>query len=252
MSAKLRGSQKHLLDLLDSSDYPASLNRLLFDARTEITSPNERKPVGTSNRKEWEVPKFCEEFGLDWVDQRQIENWWLPKHQGGKTGKGATWDLISTCKIAGRNGLLLVEAKAHEEELDYAGKSLSFAASTQSKRNHEHIARTLREASAKLNEKVAGVFNLAIDSHYQLANRIAWASKLSESGVLVVLLYLGFIGDTYFRTDYFRDADHWQRSVEAYMHGVLPLSLQNTLVEGHNGGGFTMLVKSLPILEISR
>jgi hypothetical protein len=43
-----------------------------------------------------------------------------------------------------------------------------------------------------------GSDTLTADSHYQLANRLASAYKVASAGIPVVLLYLGFTGDTYF------------------------------------------------------
>ena len=163
---------------------------------------------------------------------RKLEGWWLPTE---RTDKGPTWDLLSTCMIGGRNGLLLVEAKAHEEELDYAGKQLKRTASVQSKANHAHIQHTLATVSGNLDHRLDGNVNISIDTHYQLANRIAWAWKLAESGLPVMLLYLGFLGDTYF-ADCFRDHDHWQRAMGAYMRGVLPLDLPGKVVRSDEGG----------------
>jgi hypothetical protein len=47
---------------------------------------------------------------------------------------------------------------------------------------------------------------------------------VASVGVPVLLLYLGFIGDTYFR-DYLRDADHWQQLMRGYLQGVVPSDL---------------------------
>ncbi len=64
---------------------------------------------------------------------------------------------------------------------------------TTSKRNHAQIGRAISEASLGLKDTMDG-WNLSRDSHYQLANRFAWAWKLASMGVPVVLVYLGFLG----------------------------------------------------------
>ena len=248
----MRGSAKHLLDLLESKDYCKTMNELL-NGWASIDSKDTRQPSGNANnneRSELEIPAFCKGLNPSLVDHGQVSQWWLPVSAGSGT-RGATWDLLSTCTIQGKRGLLLVEAKAHEDELSYAGKLLSSTASIQSKCNHEHIRKNLREASDRLNQFAGGVFALSIDGHYQLANRIAWAWKLAECGVPVILLYLGFTGDKYFNGDYLKDADHWQRAMGAYMNGVFPKGLPGTPIPGENGVAFTFLVKSLPIFEIS-
>ena len=44
---------------------------------------------------------------------QQLKEWWLKRPLRANT---PNWDLVSTCKIAGRDGLLLIEAKAHDRE----------------------------------------------------------------------------------------------------------------------------------------
>jgi hypothetical protein len=182
---------------------------------------------------------------------QRVQRWWLPQQPGGKDAKGATWDLLSTCRVNGQSGLLLVEAKAHESELSFAGKSLKPSASEQSKLNHAHITGALQEANRGLRALLGDDINLTIESHYQLANRLAWTWKLADCGVPVVLLYLGFIGDTHFK-DYFRDADHWQRAMGACMNGVVPLSLPGRTVSTAGRGSFVMLVKAAGVPQSSQ
>jgi hypothetical protein len=250
----MRGSAKHILDLLDTDHCRESLNALIADGSASIDSTDRWQPFGKADKdasRELEIPAFCDKHFFELANHDCLKNWWLPPQADGRTRKGATWDLLSTCTIQGRKGLLLVEAKAHENELEYSGKPLTPTASVQSKLNHEHIRKNVSEVSDELNRCADGVFNLSINSHYQLANRIAWAWNLAECGIPVVLLYLGFTGDTYFRSDYLQDADHWQRAMGAYMHDVVPKGLPGTPIAGQNGAAFTLLVKSLPKIELS-
>lgn len=250
----MRGSAKHLMDLLEGQHGIDALNSLIAEASAAIQPTDRWQPSGRNypeKRREWEIPFFCEKHCGDLANLDGLKDWWLPPQADGRTRKGATWDLLSTCTIQGKKGLLLVEAKAHVDELDDSGKPLSRTASVQSKINHEHIRKNLREVSDRLNESADGVFALSIDRHYQLANRIAWAWKLGDCGIPVVLLYVGFLGDNYFRSDYLKDADHWQRAMGAYLKDVAPTGLPGTPIAGRNGGTFTLLVKSLPITEVS-
>ena len=251
MANPIGGSRKHLLDLLDSERYPRIFNELLAEVGAVILLPDERRPIGKGHHKEMEIPVFCREVCPDIQVHEKTKHWWLPRQPGGRGGKGATWDLLSTVTIGGKRGLLLVEAKAHETELLISGKSLKSFASVQSKINHEHISNRLTEISESLNRATDGGFSLSIDTNFQLANRVAWGWKLAESGVPVVLLYLGFIGDTHFRSDYFRDSDHWQRAMDDYMSGVLPPDLPSRVIQGKDGGSLAILVKSLPIESAS-
>jgi len=250
----MRGSAKHLLDLMASDRCLDVLNELISDASASINSCDSRQPFGKETkeeRRELEIPAFCAKHSAKFGDLREIQKWWLPRQADGRSRKGATWDLLSTCTIRGKSGLLLVEAKAHAKELSYSGKNLPLSASAQSKLNHDHIGRNIRDVSDRLNEIANGEYNLSIEGHYQLANRLTWAWKLADCGVPVVLLYLGFTGDTYFRSDYLKDADHWQRVMGAYLQGVVPEGLPGNPIAGKDGSTFTLLVKSRQIIELS-
>ena len=63
-----------------------------------------------------------------------------------------------------------------------------------------------------------------------------------------MLLYLGFLGDTKF-VDHHKDADRWQRTMGAYMHGVVPKYLPGGYVEERHGAAasFTMLVEAVAL-----
>jgi hypothetical protein len=201
----------------------------------------DRKAVGVIEAKpEGTLHKFCEEHCHEWLDQDFLSGWWLGS-------RPPSWDLLSTCKVGDRNGVLLVEAKAHEGECQYEGKELEPWAPIRSKRNHQQIDLCLKEAEDGLNAACDGVFRLSTDSHYQLANRVAHMWKLASCGLPVVLLYLGFTGDTSFKRDCLVDADHWQRVMGAYMKGVVPLAFPRRAVQLENGGSIQMLIKSLPI-----
>lgn len=90
-----------------------------------------------------------------------------------------------------------------------------------------------------------------VDSHYQHANRLSAAETLASCGLPVILLYLGFTGDTYFR-DYLRDEGHWQRVMGASLDDVVPLSWPGTTtLHGPSGGSVTLLIPSVPAAEVS-
>lgn len=161
------------------------------------------------------------------------------------------WDFVSTCQIKGKDGFLLIEAKANEGELDWDGKELPRTASDQSVLNHAHIAAAISEICRQLEKALGDKVALGIASHYQLANRVAWSAKLAGIGIPVVLVYLGFIGDTYFPWN-LRDAGHWERVMGAYMHGMLPLSLPGRQVTFPCGGTWSLLVCSRHVREPSK
>ena len=120
--------------------------------------------------------------------RNQLRDWWLC--HGGNT---PVWDIASTCSINGERGLILIEAKAHDQELDARRKSLSKSASENSRENHEQIGRAIEEANCRLQSEIGGDWNLSRDSHYQLSNRFAWSWKLASLKIPVVLVYLGFL-----------------------------------------------------------
>lgn len=45
----------------------------------------------------------------------QLTRWWLKVSRRANT---PNWDIVSTCTIEGRPGLVLIEAKAHDMEFD--------------------------------------------------------------------------------------------------------------------------------------
>ena len=92
--------------------------------------------------------------------------------------------------------------------------------------------------------------NISIASHYRLANRLSGA----EHWLLrrpAILMYLGFIGNSSFKSDYFRDAAHWQRVMREYIAGVVPEGWIGQTTAHERGGSVTMLIRSLPILQVS-
>lgn len=160
------------------------------------------KPWGTVlARDRWMPDGFCriEEAQLHTVpellsqeDCDKLRDWWLEVPRGANT---PNWDIASTCTVNGVKGIHLVEAKAHNEELnkERVGKSLSPNSSDNSKRNHERIGQAIDRANNGLAEQTGHRWALARDHHYQMSNRFAWAWKLTELGYPVILVYLGFL-----------------------------------------------------------
>ena len=123
---------------------------------------------------------------LDDKLRTELRDWWLAEPRRART---PSWDIASTCSINGEPGLLLIEAKAHSEEL---APRRDRCASTNPK-NRERIAEAISEANKGLHVATEGHWNLSRDHHYQLSNRFAWAWKLAMLGKPVVLVYLGFL-----------------------------------------------------------
>ncbi|MEE9443064.1 MAG: hypothetical protein V3V99_10410 [candidate division Zixibacteria bacterium] len=145
-----------------------------------------------------------------------LKSWWLAVAR--RNSVTPNWDIASTCTIDGKCGLLLVEAKAHHEELkqdDRCGAS--------NKRNFERIGEAIHAANDGLN-KVRDGWNLSHENHYQLCNRFAWSWKLATLGIPVVLVYLGFLNADEMPNP-FSGAQSWDKAVRDYAKDLVPESV---------------------------
>ena len=172
------------------------------------------RPRGFLDPKEPELCDTDEFLPPEVCDQ--MPSWWLAITRGART---PVWDIAAICTIPGydRKGVLLVEAKAHSEELSKGGKQPGVEA------NHERIGDAIQEANSSLNGVLAG-WNLTRDSHYQLSNRFAWAWKLSQLGIPVVLVYLGFLNakEMEDQGEPFVDARQWRDCLIDHAQGIVP------------------------------
>jgi hypothetical protein len=236
-----KGSKKHVLDLIDSDDFIHSLNDILrpYDAR--LTDNKTVQPKGINDESECGLQSFINKHNLGErfpsLINSNFNKWWSPS--GGKT---PTWDMISLCQLNGKDAVLLVEAKAHKSEFNRSKKRFSKEKpSVGSENNLIKIKANIKKACDDLNTKHTG-FKISIDSHYQLSNRVAFAWQLNQLNVPVVLLYLGFTKDTYFKTDFFEDDLHWGKEFNKYIDGVVPSNFINK-----RESGFLFIQSSLPI-----
>ena len=147
-----------------------------------------------------------------------LRDWWLEVERRANT---PNWDVASTCKIEGTEGLLLVEAKAHLRELSKQGKSKP--GTSNGRKNHERIGSAIEQANTGLERATGGSWRLSRDDHYQLANRFAWSWKLALLGVPVVLLYLGFLNAVEMTSESvpFRSAGDWARAMKDHARGIV-------------------------------
>lgn len=170
-----------------------------------------------------------------------LSTWWLaPASRHGKT---PNIDIASTCTIkdAGK-GLLLIEAKAHDEELnkEAGGRIIrkivvdpNRATVDERRRqrsednraaSHGLIKQAIEEASVGLQQLTALPCNISRDNCYQMSNRFAWAWKLTQLDTPVVLVYLGFLDATDMKEDGNPFADHgdWERLVKSHSARLFP------------------------------
>lgn len=158
-------------------------------------------------------------------ERRAVTEWWLTVIPHANT---PNWDIASTCMIAGKKGVLLVEAKAHDMELraEEKGKTPP-EARTNSLRNHARIGWCIEDASIALSGDTSLPWSLSRDHHYQMCNRFAWAWKLTELGYPVVLMYLGFLhaAEMRDRGRPFSSHDDWERLVIDHSASLCPPTL---------------------------
>ena len=175
--------------------------------------------------------------------RRHLLDWWLSVVPRANT---PNWDVASTCKVERKEGLLLVEAKARRNELSEAGKSKP--STDNGWKNDERIRSAIEQANAGLAIVTRGTWRLSRDHHYQLANRFAWSWKLTQLGVPVVLLYLGFLNaDDMTPPDaLFRSQDDWARALKDHARGVVEDSCWENRLDV-NGTAFRPLIRALDL-----
>jgi hypothetical protein len=153
-----------------------------------------------------------------------LASWWLAVVSPKATTPN--WDVACTCRIGDERGLLLIEAKTHHRELqkEEAGKALTFPVTANGKRNHIRIGACIEEASIALGSETGRLWRLSREHHYQMSNRLAWSWKLTELGVPVVLVYLGFLGcdDMAEDSHVIDNDDQWQELVKAHSASIAP------------------------------
>lgn len=243
-----RGSRKHILDWTSHPHFLRQFADLIGLPECVVAPPPVWRPGGYEKPEEVCLEDSGAQFvpGVDcWND---LASWWL-LHR--RRANKPNWDLVVGCDLWGQPGLALVEAKAHERELDWDGKRLRPDGSDNSAENHERIGQAIAEASAALHRVIPGV-HISRDSHYQLANRVAYSWKLASMGVPVLLVYLGFIGDNGIANvgPPLRDHDHWQSVMRAYTDRVLPEGfLDRWLPCGK--AQMRMVLRSMTVLEQS-
>jgi hypothetical protein len=178
-----RGSRLRCVLLTDSSGEEVARRLTALVSPHAQVQPDHHawQPKGWEDPAEAKLGKMAPFLSPE--HRETISRWWLVARQRANT---PNWDIVSQAKIEGQEGLILVEAKAHDKELKTEGKRPGNA------ENDVRIGTVIREASDSLNGILPG-WNLSRDSHYQLANRFAWTWKIASLGVPVILVYLGFL-----------------------------------------------------------
>jgi hypothetical protein len=184
----MKGSRYSIIKLVESSNFLFDINKLITGTNASVSEYDNWLPKSLHLDKEAELKDFLKyNFNPELGDE--IKNWWLAEIR--PTTRTPNWDLISTCTINNKKGILLVEGKAHYDELNNERIGKRFD-SKSSKQNDDKIGRAINVANASINCFITGV-SISKDSCYQLSNRIAYAWWLASHGIPTVLLYLGFL-----------------------------------------------------------
>jgi hypothetical protein len=211
-----RGSREQVLYWTSAPRFLPELLKLAEPVDCRVTARSVWMPMGLANSREARLETFGPR-ALPAHDWDAFAAWWLPTPKRGNT---PNWDIALNCDVGGRPGLILVEAKAHERELDERGKSSADDASSDSRANHEQIMRALEDAQKAIAGSgcLPGV-SISHQKSYQLANRIAFAWKLASMGIPTVLIYLGFIDDKEISNagTPFKDDSHWHRIFRGHL-----------------------------------
>lgn len=237
-SRDLKGSRLHCLLLTSRprTEVSAFLNALV--APHALISPEDHwAPNGFIQPEEAKLGQTAGFLNL--AQQETITRWWLAVSGRANT---PNWDLLSNCQIEGKKGLLLIEAKAHEGEFSDEGSGAKSAV------NIGQIESALGQATEAWNALHPG-FSLSAGNHYQLSNRFAFAWKLADMGIPVVLVYLAFLDADEMANGkrvLFTRHDQWRTCVLARSNGVVPEASWNRTFNV-DGIPVTVLIRSATV-----
>lgn len=225
----MKGSLYAVIKLVESRDFITTINKLIKDTKAVITVYDNWIPKSLNHDKEAELKDFLK-YNFKPQLYTDIVKWWLFKD-----ARTPNWDLISTCTINGKKGVLLVEAKAHWHELDKEshGKSLKKEASDDSIKNHKRIGDAINDANTSIKNTYSQI-NISRDNCYQLSNRIAHAWWLASQGIPVVLVYLGFLNCKdmdYNRRRLLKNDEEWQTCFNEHTKKVGVDTITNNWVD---------------------
>jgi hypothetical protein len=239
-----RGSRKHVLDWAERESFPAELTGLLAGIGGRVNSRHTWRPLGFSAPDEVRLDRDGPAAFPGLSDWEALADWWLVHRHRANT---PNWDLVASCDIRGQTGLVLVEAKAHTNELKPEGKTLAAGCSIRSRENHDRIGAAISEARESLASSSSGI-GISRDMCYQLSNRVAFSWRLASWGLPVVLLYLGFLADQDVADlgEPFRDQRHREEVFWNHAGPVLPRDFAGRWIPGGRAGLY-MIVCSRPV-----
>lgn len=178
--------------------------------RVDFTKDFKYFPKGPTCHKEVELDKARIPINGSTEYCKKLQGWWLDKY-----ARTPVWDFVCTATIDNTPGLILIEAKAHQNELV---KEKDSSGAKEGSANRSKIESVLSEVNTKYNYK------LSASNYFQLSNRIAWSIKLASLGIPVVLIYLGCIDTKELsiskKDSLINRANQWDDLVKAYSEKV--------------------------------
>lgn len=236
----LQGSRLRCLMLtsLSPASFASCLNALIAPHGTIAPTTDYWMPLGFLAPSEAKIGQS--EMFLSEVQRKDLRSWWLAT---GNNPNIPNWDLVSTCSIAGRKGLVVVEAKAHVSEFEMSPKKRGPDTNEQ---NEARIRTAILEADTALNRQLPG-FALSIDTHYQISNRFAWSWKIASLGVPVILVYLGFLDAAELAgKKTLPTGETWSQAVLARSEGIIPAEAWSARFDV-NGTPLRALIRAIEV-----
>ena len=178
-------------------------------------------PEGYCDIEEAQLHKATKLLPQEYCER--LRDWWLAEPS--EDSQTPNFDIACTCTINGTKGMLLVEAKAHSSEPKVEDSANG------SYENRKRIGECIQEANTKLAAQTKPGWALSHKRRYQIANRFAWSSKLTELGYHVILVYLGFLDAGEMRSGRnqvpFADHSHWKSCIESHSRPLFPAKVWN-------------------------
>lgn len=178
----LAGSQRHIQAYVNTAALQTELEERL---RAELDLGERelewRAPLADRRYEEPRDQTFWPAIERDDL-MPSFSEWWPARG-------GPAWDALALARATGSDlaTAILIEAKAHPMEFVGPGMGATSA------RSIAKIKSALDECRLALGARAP--LDVWTSSHYQLANRLAWAWKLTEAGQPTVFTYVGFAWD---------------------------------------------------------
>jgi len=173
----LYGSEYHLLRFLGRHRHylDGQVCKLVGGSEIDLLD-HEFDNTSPSKDREWRSLDF---IGHGSSVTREWQEWW-------PTGRGVhNWDAVGKVKIGGSWEWLLIEAKAHVEELRTSCKAISNISQVT-------IGKALEETKLALGVQTDRDW---MRGYYQFCNRIAALHFLEDHGQDAQMLFIYFVGD---------------------------------------------------------